>query len=91
MSGICRRYAERGLAGLASGPRGPVPGMGRFLSAQQEGKGRDLIRQHRPDALGLPFAFWSRAAVQMLVKQRCGVLLAVRSTGRYLAGWGFTA
>ena len=23
---ICRRFAEQGLAGLASGPRGPAPG-----------------------------------------------------------------
>jgi transposase len=91
VSGICRRYAERGLAGLASGPRGPAPGMGRFLSAQQEAEVQVLVCQHLPDNLGLPFALWSRAAVRMLVEQRCGVRLAVRSTGTYLARWGFTA
>jgi transposase len=79
------------MAGLASGPRGPAPGTGRFLSAQQEADTQALICRHLPDAWGLPYALWSRAAVQMLVEQRCGVRLAVRSMGTYLARWGFTA
>ena len=91
VSGICRRYAERGMAGLVSGPRGPAPGTGRFLSAQQEAQVRELICRHLPDELGLPYALWSRAAVRALVEQRCGVRLAVRSMGTYLARWGFTA
>ena len=91
VSGICRRYAERGLAGLVSGPRGPAPGTGRFLSAQQETQVQALICRHLPDELGLPYALWSRAAVRTLVEQRCGVRLAVRSMGTYLARWGFTA
>ena len=78
-SGICRRYAERGMAGLASGPRGPAPDAGRFLSAQQETEVQALICRHLPDALGLPFALWSQrnpqdlrgAAVRALVEQRC--------------------
>ncbi len=91
VSGICRRYAERGMAGLASGPHGPVPGTGRFLSVQQEAEIGGLICRHLPDALGLPYALWSRAAVRALVEQRCRVRLAVRSMGTYLARWGFTA
>src|SRR4051812_12736728 len=74
---ICRRFAEQGLAGLASGPRGPAPGTGRFLEAEQEAQVRALIRRHTPDDLGLPFALWSRAAV--------------RTMSTYLARWGFTA
>src|ERR671916_1212789 len=88
---ICRRFAERGLAGLASGPRGPAPGTGRFLEIRQEAQVRVLIRRHTPDELGLPFALWSRAAVRMLIEQSCGVRLAVRTVGTYLARWGFTA
>jgi transposase len=41
--------------------------------------------------VGLPFALWSRAAVGMLIARRCGVELAVRTVGKYLARWGFTA
>ena len=46
-----------------------------------------VICRHLPDALGLPYALWSRAAVRNLVLQRCGVRLAVRSMGRDLARW----
>jgi transposase len=88
---ICQRFAQRGAAGLKSGPRGPAPGTGRLLDAQQEAEIRDLIRRHTPDELGLPFALWSRAAVRELVLRRCGVELAVRTMGKYLARWGFTA
>ena len=88
---ICRRFAEQGLAGLASGPRGPAPGTGRFLQAEQEVQIRALIRRHTPDELGLPFALWSRAAVRELIEQHCGVRLAVRTMSTYLARWGFTA
>src|SRR3954463_3214708 len=88
---ICHRYSERGAAGLKSGPRGPEPGHGRFLSAEQEAEARDLIRRHTPDGLDLPFALWSRAAVRELIWQRFGVRLAVRTMGTYLARWGFTA
>src|SRR5215211_4979618 len=88
---ICKRFAERGAAGLKSGPRGPEPGRGRFLDAEQEAAARDLIRRHTPDELGLPFALWSRAAVRELIRRRFGVRLAVRTTGTYLARWGFTA
>jgi transposase len=88
---ICRRFAAEGLAGLASKPRGPEPGRGRLLAAEQEAEVRALIRRHTPDQVGLPFALWSRAAVRELIRQRCGVRLAVRSIGTYLARWGFTA
>jgi transposase len=88
---ICKRFAERGAAGLKSGPRGPEPGTGRFLDAGQAAAVRALIRRHTPDELDLPFALWSRMAVRALVWQHCGVELAVRTVGTYLARWGFTA
>src|SRR5215218_1068903 len=89
--GICKRFAERGPAGLKAGPRGPGPGHGRFLDAGQERGARDLIRRHTPDELGLPFALWSRAAVRQLIRRRFGVRLAVRTMGTHLGRWGSTA
>ncbi|EIM30949.1 transposase [Microvirga lotononidis] len=62
---VCRRFAEQGQAGLATAPRGPAPGAGRFLQVEQEAQVRALIRRHTPDELGLPFALWSRAAVRV--------------------------
>jgi transposase len=88
---ICKRFAERGAAGLKTGPRGPEAGHGRFLDAGQEAEARALVRRHTPDELELPFALWSRAAVRELVRRRFGVRLAVRTMGTYLARWGFTA
>ena len=75
---ICKRYAERGVAGLKTGPRGPEPGYGRSLDAEQEARTCDLIRGHTPDELDLPFTLCSRAAVRELVWQRFRVRLAVR-------------
>ena len=46
---ICRRFAEQGLAGLASGPRGPAPGTGRCLTAKQEAQVRPRVAQVSAD------------------------------------------
>jgi transposase len=74
-----------------SKPRGRKPDEQRLLDAAQEAEVRGRIRRHTPDELGLPFALWSRAAVRELVARHCGVELAVRTVGKYLARWGFTA
>src|SRR3712207_2996306 len=88
---ICKRFAARGAKGLVNRPRGRKPDEQRLLDAAQEAEVRRLICRYTPDELDLPFALWSRAAVQQLVRQRCGVALAVRTVGKYLARWGFTA
>jgi transposase len=87
---ICKRFAEGGTAGLASKPRGPEPGHGRLLTTEQEAEVQALIRQQMPDALELDFALWSRAAVRELIRQRFGLVVAVRTMGSYLARWGYT-
>jgi transposase len=87
---ICQRFAAEGAKGLVSKPRGRRPDAQRLLDAAQEAEVQGLIRRHTPDEVGLPFALWSRAAVGMLIARRCGVELAVRTVGKYLARWGFT-
>src|ERR687895_706134 len=88
---ICQRFAAEGAKGLVSKRRGRKPDEQRLLDAAQEAEVQGLIRRHTPDELGLPFALWSRAAVRMLIARHCGVELAVRTVGKYLARWGFTA
>ncbi len=88
---ICKRFAARGAKGLVSQPRGRKPDEQRLLDVAQETEVRRLICRHTPDELDLPFALWSRAAVQEVIQQHCGVVLAVRTVGKYLARWGFTA
>jgi transposase len=88
---ICQRFSAEGAKGLVSKPRGRKPDEQRLLDAAQEAEVRRLICRHTPDELDLPFALWSRAAVRAVIRQRCGVTLAVRTVGKYLARWGFTA
>ena len=88
---ICQRFAAEGRKGLVGKPRGRKPDEQRLLDAAQEAAVQGLVRRHTPDELGLPFALWSRAAVGLLIARRCGVELAVRTVGKYLARWGFTA
>jgi transposase len=88
---ICKRFATKGKKGLVSGKRGRKPSEQRRLTLAQEAELKRLICRHMPDELGLDFALWSRAAVRALILRQYGVRLAVRTTGTYLARWGFAA
>ena len=48
-----------------TGPRGPAPGTGRFLTPVQEAAIRELICRGTPDAYGLRFALWGRAGAMV--------------------------
>src|SRR4051812_21261167 len=88
---ICQRFDARGEPGLVSGKRGRKPDEQRRLTTVQETEIKRLICRHMPDDLGLDFALWSREAVRALIRRQYGVRLAGRTTGKYLARWGFTA
>jgi transposase len=88
---ICQRFEAGGAKGLINKPPGRKPGEQRLLTPAQEAEIQALVRRHTPDELGLSFALWNRAAVRALIAGRCGVELAVRTVGKYLARWGFTA
>jgi transposase len=49
-----------------------------------------LLTRRCPSQLQLPFALWTREAVQQLIAQRTGLDLSVWTVGRYLKRWGFT-
>ncbi len=49
-----------------------------------------LILGRCPDQLRLPFALWTREAVQRLLAERCGLAVSVWTVGRYLQRWGLT-
>ena len=49
-----------------------------------------LLTHRCPSQLHLPFALWTREAVQQLIAQRTGLHLSVWTVGRYLNHWGFT-
>jgi transposase len=96
--GVNRRFvgewvkaaAQSGEAALAGRRRGRRPGEQRALTAAQEDKLRGLIATQCPDQLHLPFALWTREAVQALIARETGVLPALPVVGRYLRRWGLT-
>ena len=49
-----------------------------------------MILSGCPDQLSLPFALWTREAVQQLLYRKFAVQVSVWTVGRYLRAWGFT-
>jgi transposase len=96
--GVNRRFvgqwvkaaAQSGEEALAGRLRGRRPGEQRALTAAQESRLRGLIAERCPDQLQLPFALWTREAIQALIARESGVTLALPVVGRYLRRWGFT-
>src|SRR5262249_10079812 len=62
----------------------------RALTDAQGERVQELLRTHQPEDLGVAAPLWTRAAVRELIRQACGVALAVRTVGHYLRRWGFT-
>lgn len=84
---IARRRAG-GARGLAARKRGKPPTP--KLDVRQARRIRRLITNRHPEQLLLPFALWTRAAVQQLIARQCGVRVSIWTVGRYLKAWGFT-
>lgn len=82
------RIEESGRRGLKSRPRGRPAGIS--LLPHQAGIIVRMIEGSCPDQLRLPFALWTREAVQMLIARRFGITLSVTTVGRYLRHWGFS-
>ncbi len=83
-------YREGGAAALAARRRGKMKGQGSRLTPSQAKEIADLVVGKCPDQLKLPFALWTREAVQQLIQQRYGVGVAITTVGNYLRAWGFT-
>ena len=61
-----------------------------FLSASASWAALVLLLTPFPDQLKLPFALWTRIAVQQLIKQLWAIKMPIRTVGEYLKRWGFT-
>lgn len=83
-----QEYLAGGAKALAARKRGRRPG--KRLSAAKAARVRRKITDRCPDQLRLPFALWTREAVQQLIALEFGVAVSVRTVGRYLRDWGFT-
>ena len=85
-----RQYRTHGWDGLVPSHGGRTFGEDRELSPAREAEIQDLITDHTPDQLKMPFALWTRKAVQELILNRYSILLSITCVGNYLRRWGFT-
>jgi len=85
-----RAYKAKGISALNAKTKGRKMGTGRSLTKEQEKLIQKLIKGKTPDQLKLDYVLWTRKSVQEIVKQETGVILAIRTVGKYLALWGFT-
>ena len=84
------RYKNEGNKALKIKKRGRPVGSCRKLDKEQAKEIREAIRDKCPDQLRLPFALWTRLAVQQLIKKRWGIEVPIRTIGDYLNRWNFT-
>src|SRR4030042_1034535 len=85
-----RIYRREGMSGLRLKKRGRSHGEKRRLTHEQEKSIQRMLIDKTPDQLKLPFALWTRKAVQEAVLQHHEVKLPIRTVGEYLSRWGFT-
>jgi len=86
----CRAYKKEGFKAIRVKKRGRPTGTCRSLTAEQEKQIQKAIVDKNPDQLKLPFALWTRIAVQQLIKHLYSVEMPIRTVGEYLKRWGYT-
>jgi transposase len=84
------KYKKEGLGAVQKKKRGRRSQDMKLLQPYQCALIVNLIKDRCPDQIKLPFMLWTREAVGMLIEQRFGIKLAVRTVGNYLKRWGFT-
>jgi transposase len=81
---------EKAPTNVSSARRGRRVGEKRTISLLDEMALRDQIVGGNPDQMSLPFALWTRKAVQEAIKLKLGIDMPIRTVGEYLRRWGFT-
>lgn len=84
-------YADQGVPAVPQRRTGRPLGSGRALTDLQADHIQRLLRTHQPEELGIAAPLWTRRAVVDLIRREYNLPLAVRTVGRYLRRWGFTA
>ena len=83
--GLVERAGRRALKARRRG-RPPVS----RLAPHQAATAVRIILSGCPDQLSLPFALWTREAVQELLSRKFDLQVSVWTVGRYLRAWGLT-
>ena len=85
-----RRWQEGGDQAIELKKRGRKDGDNRKLTPSQENVLRTLLVEKNPQQMKLPFALWSRKAIQAVIYQMWIKRIAIRTIGDYMKRWGFT-
>jgi transposase len=85
-----KSYLNGGKKAIEIKKRGRPLGSYRTLTSEQEKQLQKAMKDKCPDQLKLPFALWTRFAVQQLIKQLWSIDMPIRTVGEYLKRWGFT-
>lgn len=85
-----KAHKAGGMKALKAKKQGRPKGSGLLLSEGQQLKIRTIICDITPEQMKMPFALWTREAIQTLIKERFGFEIERRQVGRYLKRWGFT-
>lgn len=83
-----QKVRSAGKRGLRASKRGP-----RHVSRLAPHEAATTVRaitDRCPDQLKLPYALWTREAVQQYLRRRFGIGVSVWTVGRYLKRWGLT-
>lgn len=83
-------YKLEGMKALKGKTQGRPEGSGLRLTKEMQTKIKLVICDVTPEQLKMPFALWTREAIQSLIKDLFGIDLERRQVGRYLKRWGFT-
>ena len=85
-----KAYKLDGAKSIKSKTRGRQEGEKRHLDEIQENWLKNQLKDKCPDQLKLPYALWTRKAVQELIQTKFGLNIPIRTVGDYLKRWGFT-
>ena len=85
-----KAHKAGGMKALKAKKQGRPKGTGLTLSEDQQAKVRIIICDATPDQLKMPFALWTREAIQTLIWDLFKIKMERRQVGRYLKRWGFT-
>jgi transposase len=85
-----REYKNGGGKALKIKTRGRKEGEKRTLSQEQENQVQKSVRDKCPEQLKLPFALWTRKAIQQLIERLFAIDMPIRTVGEYLKRWGYT-
>jgi transposase len=76
-----KSYRDGGAQSLKLNRRGRREGSGRRLDDEQDRKIQQLLIDKTPDQLKMLHALWTRESVRVLIKERFGVDLPIRTVG----------